>query len=621
MKYKRLVFIIVTIYLVCTCVVIGQVIDLYGGIDTKNALSYKVKEIIVKRFGGRSTEYNVSDLKLISKVDLGPGNIRIITPIYRDGTPSRTYYVETMAPANGRTRSRKANKIYEITAENNQVKIGNNTKVDPVEKAAILRILNKSVSTNSLPYIKPKTSLANQNTATQNNQSNQKVDGEKPVIQQRKEQLERVLVSNEVSKKRVTAQLQSKKTENNLRDNQVMRLTDRDNKLRLVQEKVAKARLLRNQVQLNKTKENNSIIRARKEATFKSQNNNKVLSERVVVAKSPRATIQSNSVQPSSLYNNVETRNSNRLRLLKEKEQREISAKVVDKNKATKQSRVIELKLKSKKEPKIVNERNTKYRRTGAIKVADESSDLGKIRYDKTKDVANIKELKDSIEINRKKRGLSSNSFKVNKLRNSKSTDGKSSQDSKDDIAARSNNRSSKNKRERKVKLASVDSPKTKTKKTTSSKGIEENKESSPKPHELVMPVSKIKAVANNSRVTQNTSTLKPGTLFVLSSMATKSIIKAELPLARPNTVVVNVIETYERVAKKGYKSVDMFQKIADSYFFKDDMVTAVFWYEKLFGLTDKLDPVYYFRYGSALQKVGKVGKGEKMMEKFNQLK
>lgn len=68
----------------------------YSTIETKNVLYYKVEEIVKMTFGGTTTRYTVSNLSLISKVNLGPDNIRIITPIYKDKNyKTKSYYVET----------------------------------------------------------------------------------------------------------------------------------------------------------------------------------------------------------------------------------------------------------------------------------------------------------------------------------------------------------------------------------------------------------------------------------------------------------------------------------------------------------------------------------------------
>lgn len=50
--------------------------------ETQNIVSYHVEERINMNFGGRITTYEVSDLSLVNTNDLGPNNVRIITPKY-----------------------------------------------------------------------------------------------------------------------------------------------------------------------------------------------------------------------------------------------------------------------------------------------------------------------------------------------------------------------------------------------------------------------------------------------------------------------------------------------------------------------------------------------------------
>ncbi|WP_159086069.1 tetratricopeptide repeat protein [Flavobacterium faecale] len=84
--------------------------------------------------------------------------------------------------------------------------------------------------------------------------------------------------------------------------------------------------------------------------------------------------------------------------------------------------------------------------------------------------------------------------------------------------------------------------------------------------------------------------------------------------------VYVNIIETYERVAEKGYRSAYLFRVIADSFYFSGKMDKAARWYNELFGIKTKLEPVYYYRYGATLIKTGETEKGNAMIEKFSEL-
>ena len=82
--------------------------------------------------------------------------------------------------------------------------------------------------------------------------------------------------------------------------------------------------------------------------------------------------------------------------------------------------------------------------------------------------------------------------------------------------------------------------------------------------------------------------------------------------------VYIDTIKTYERVAEKGYKSIDMFKKIGDGYFLNDQLDKAVRWYCELFSMTNKLGSEYYFRYSESLKSVGENEEANRIMEIFN---
>ena len=47
----------------------------------------------------------------------------------------------------------------------------------------------------------------------------------------------------------------------------------------------------------------------------------------------------------------------------------------------------------------------------------------------------------------------------------------------------------------------------------------------------------------------------------------------------------IDAIEIYEKVAEKGYKSTDLFQKLGNSYYFNGELNKAEKAYEELFAL------------------------------------
>lgn len=81
----------------------------------------------------------------------------------------------------------------------------------------------------------------------------------------------------------------------------------------------------------------------------------------------------------------------------------------------------------------------------------------------------------------------------------------------------------------------------------------------------------------------------------------------------------IDAIKTYERVAEKGYKSVDMFQKLGNAYYFNSEFEKAAKWYTELFAMNSDLEPEYYYRYAQSLKSIGQDDKSNQMLEKFNE--
>lgn len=95
----------------------------------------------------------------------------------------------------------------------------------------------------------------------------------------------------------------------------------------------------------------------------------------------------------------------------------------------------------------------------------------------------------------------------------------------------------------------------------------------------------------------------------------TNLVIKIE---AKKDFANIDVIDTYERVMDKGYKSIVMLTKVADRHFFEGDLVLAAKWYSELFNTTKtELEAVYYYRYGQSLLATGQIQKGNEMMKLF----
>ncbi len=79
----------------------------------------------------------------------------------------------------------------------------------------------------------------------------------------------------------------------------------------------------------------------------------------------------------------------------------------------------------------------------------------------------------------------------------------------------------------------------------------------------------------------------------------------------------IDAIEIYEKVAEKGYKSVDLFQKLGNAYYFNGNLDKAAKSYDALFALNEEVAPEYYFRYAQTLKVIGNYEKSNQYMELF----
>lgn len=104
------------------------------------------------------------------------------------------------------------------------------------------------------------------------------------------------------------------------------------------------------------------------------------------------------------------------------------------------------------------------------------------------------------------------------------------------------------------------------------------------------------------------------------SKLETAKLSISDAPKKVDSYVNIDIIKTYERVADKGYESIDMLKKMGNSYFFNNELDKAEKCYSKLFSKTSDLEPEYYYRYSIALKSIGKIDMANEYLKKFNQL-
>ncbi|MHC0447614.1 OmpA family protein [Flavobacterium sp. 3-218] len=80
----------------------------------------------------------------------------------------------------------------------------------------------------------------------------------------------------------------------------------------------------------------------------------------------------------------------------------------------------------------------------------------------------------------------------------------------------------------------------------------------------------------------------------------------------------IDAIDTYEKVANKGYKNEEMFQRLGNAYYFNGELVKAVKWYNELFEMNKEQEPEYLYRYAQTLKAVGEYAKADEILKAFH---
>ena len=113
--------------------------------------------------------------------------------------------------------------------------------------------------------------------------------------------------------------------------------------------------------------------------------------------------------------------------------------------------------------------------------------------------------------------------------------------------------------------------------------------------------------------------------ISLVSLFLTFNVIGQEKKLARADKEFkelsyIDAREIYIKVVEKGYQSQDVFQKIADSYYFNAELGKAVVWYEKLYNeYKTTIDSEYIFRYSQCLKNIEEYEKSDEIMQAFHE--
>lgn len=75
----------------------------------------------------------------------------------------------------------------------------------------------------------------------------------------------------------------------------------------------------------------------------------------------------------------------------------------------------------------------------------------------------------------------------------------------------------------------------------------------------------------------------------------------------------------YQKLADKGFKSVEIFSKLGDTYYFNNDYQNALKWYNQLFKLDNQTIPAeYFFRYAQTLKNDKQYVKADQLLTTFS---
>ncbi len=115
-----------------------------------------------------------------------------------------------------------------------------------------------------------------------------------------------------------------------------------------------------------------------------------------------------------------------------------------------------------------------------------------------------------------------------------------------------------------------------------------------------------------------------PATIETASALtaATPTIIEpiditaeAAAPEKKQIYAIIDIVNTYERILEKGYQSIDMLTRVANSRYFDGDLAKAAKWYTQLYALKKDQQPEFYYRYAQSLKSINQYDKAAEMMK------
>ncbi|MDN3672811.1 OmpA family protein [Flavobacterium branchiarum] len=106
--------------------------------------------------------------------------------------------------------------------------------------------------------------------------------------------------------------------------------------------------------------------------------------------------------------------------------------------------------------------------------------------------------------------------------------------------------------------------------------------------------------------------------VFIALKVSAQTAIQNKAEKDYNQYAYIDAIAIYERVAEKGYKDEQTFQRLGNAYYFNAELIKAAKWYDALFEMNADQEPEYYYRYAQCLKARGDYQKADKILETFN---
>ncbi len=114
--------------------------------------------------------------------------------------------------------------------------------------------------------------------------------------------------------------------------------------------------------------------------------------------------------------------------------------------------------------------------------------------------------------------------------------------------------------------------------------------------------------------------------LFTLVGLISLTTVAQERKIKKANKNYSNLAfidaqRLYTRIAENGNASAEVLAKLADTYYFNDDLTQSYEWYNQLFeNYRGDIKPEYYFRYAQSLKAVEKYDEADEIMARFKKM-